>query len=93
MANTKTVSPAEWLEARQQLGLADGLSLAATPTFAVMALLTGVLGDGPLDILCFAAQDASPLSGMVLMYGLMSVFHLAPWLRLISNRPNRSRRA
>ena len=93
MANTKPVSQAEWLRARQQLGLADGLSLAATPTFAVMALLTGVLGNGPLDILCLATQDASPLNGMVLMYGLMSAFHLAPWLRLIPSRRHHARRA
>ena len=33
-----------------------------------------------------AAQDASPLSGMVWMYMLMSAFHAAPWLRLITRR-------
>ena len=65
------------------LGAADWLCLAATPTFALMALLTGVLGGGPPDMLCSAAQDASPLSGMVPMYLLMSAFHSAPWLKLI----------
>ena len=65
------------------LGAADWLSLAAAPTFAIMALLTGVLGGGPSDMLCSAAQDASPLSGMVPMYLLMSAFHSAPWLKLI----------
>jgi hypothetical protein len=68
------------------LGTADWLCLAATPTFAIMALLTGVLGAGPLDALCSAAHDTSPLSGMVLMYLLMSAFHSSPWLRLISSR-------
>jgi hypothetical protein len=68
------------------LGAADWLCLAAAPTFAVMALLTGVLGGGSPDMLCAAAPGASPLSGMVLMYLLMSAFHLAPWLRLISSR-------
>jgi hypothetical protein len=29
---------------------------------------------------------ASPLGGMVPMYLLMSAFHLAPWLKLISRR-------
>jgi hypothetical protein len=67
------------------LGAADWLGLAAAPTFAIMALLTGVLGGGP-DMLCSAMQGASPLSGMALMYLLMSAFHLAPWLRLISSR-------
>jgi hypothetical protein len=60
------------------------LSLAAAPTFAMMALLTKIHGGSMPDMLCSAAQDASPLSGMVLMYLLMSAFHLAPWLRLIS---------
>jgi hypothetical protein len=67
------------------LGAAGWLSLAAAPTFAIMALLTGV-GGGPPDMLCSAAPDVSPLSGMVLMYLLMSAFHSAPWLKLISGR-------
>ena len=67
------------------LGVAEWLCLAATPTFAIMALLTGVLGGGPMDMLCSAAH-ASPLSGMVPMYLLMSAFHSAPWLKLISGR-------
>jgi hypothetical protein len=58
---------------------ANGLSLAATPTFAILALLTG---GGAADMLCL--HGASPLGGMSLMYGLMSAFHMAPWLRLIS---------
>jgi hypothetical protein len=66
------------------LGVADWLGLAAAPTFAIMALLTSVLGGGPADMLCSAAHEASPLSGMVPMYLLMSAFHSAPWLKLIS---------
>ena len=68
------------------LGAADWLSLAAAPTFAIMALLTGVLGSSSPDVPCSAAHDASPLSGMVPMYLLMSAFHSAPWLKLISTR-------
>jgi hypothetical protein len=68
------------------LAAADFLCLAAAPAFALMALLTGVLGGGPPDMLCSAAHDASPLTGMVPMYVLMSAFHLAPWLKLISGR-------
>ena len=67
------------------LGAAGWLGLAAAPTFAIMALLTGV-GDGPADMLCSAAHEASPLSGMVPMYWRMSVFQSAPWLKLISSR-------
>jgi hypothetical protein len=68
------------------LGIARWLCLAATPTFAIMALLTGVLGGGPSNVLCSVAQEAFPLSGMVPMYLLMSAFHSAPWLKLISGR-------
>jgi hypothetical protein len=75
------------------LGAADWLCLAAAPTFAIMALLTGVLGGGPPDLLCSAAQDASPLSGMAPMYLLMSAFHSAPWLKLISGRRSGARRS
>jgi hypothetical protein len=66
-------------------GAADWLSLAAAPTFAVMALLTGVFG-GEQDFLCAALHGTSPHSGMVAMYLLMSAFHLGPWLRLVFNR-------
>ena len=68
-------------------GVADWLYLAAAPTFAVMALLTAVLGSS--DVLC---STASPLSGMVPMYLLMSAFHVAPWLKLVSHRRNGARR-
>jgi hypothetical protein len=69
------------------IGAADFLYLAAAPTFAIMALLTGVPGGGSPDALCTIAS-ASPLGGMVSMYLLMSAFHLAPWLKLISGRRN-----
>jgi hypothetical protein len=62
------------------------LALAAAPTFAIMALLTGIQDGGMPGMLCSAAHDASPLTGMVPMYVLMSAFHSAPWLRLITNR-------
>ena len=67
------------------IGAADWLHLAAAPTFAIMALLTGVLGGGSLDALC---SNASPLSGMVPMYLLMSAFHSAPWLKLVCGAPS-----
>ena len=63
---------------------AEFLSLAAAPTFATMALLTGFSG-GPPDVLCAAGQHSSPLSGMVPMYLLMGAFHSAPWLKLIAS--------
>jgi hypothetical protein len=63
---------------------ADWLSLAAAPSFAVMALMTAT--GGQTQWLCAVAHLGSPLSGMVPMYLLMSAFHTAPWLRLISGR-------
>jgi hypothetical protein len=69
---------------RFKVSAAGWLSLAAAPTFAMMALLTAVLDGGAPDMLCSAARHASPLSGMVPMYVLMSAFHAAPWLKLIS---------
>jgi hypothetical protein len=65
-------------------GAAGWLGLAAAPTFAVMAILTGV-GGADTGMMCSAAH-VSPLSGMVPMYVLMSAFHSAPWLKLISRR-------
>jgi hypothetical protein len=66
-----------------RVGVADGLSLLAAPTFAAMALLSAIGGGGPFDALC---GGAAALTGMVPMYLLMSAFHLAPWLRLIGSR-------
>lgn len=68
------------------LGAADWLSLAAAPTFAIMALFSVAPDGGPADMLCAAAHGGSPFSGMTPMYLLMSAFHSAPWLRLISSR-------
>jgi hypothetical protein len=62
------------------------LSLAAAPTFALMALQSGLHPGSGSNVLCSAARGGLPLAGMALMYSLMSVFHLAPWLRLYSRR-------
>ena len=61
----------------------DWPSLAATPIFALMALLSAADASGPAGILCSAAHGASPFSGMVPMYVLMSVFHSTPWVRAV----------
>ena len=63
---------------------ADWLSLGAAPIFAAMATLTSVLGRGAPEVLCSAMSHTSALSGMVPMYVLMSIFHVAPWLKLVS---------
>jgi hypothetical protein len=67
------------------LRMTGALALAASPTFALMVLLTSTLSSDPAEILCSAAHT-SPLSGMATMYLLMSAFHAAPWLKLIRER-------
>ncbi|WP_416066475.1 hypothetical protein ACK9YZ_10140 [Rhizobium sp. ZK1] len=66
-------------------GIARGLSLAATPTFAVMAALSA--SEPAADMICsmsgMSMHGASAFSGMVPMYALMSLFHVGPWLRLM----------
>ena len=75
----------------EPLHLADWLSLAAAPTFALMAVLTGVRDSGAHQMACSAAMHLSPLTGMALMYVLMSGFHFTPWLKLISRLAKRQR--
>jgi hypothetical protein len=67
------------------LRVADWLSLAAAPTFAVMALLTACLGGSRPALLCSVMGGAPPMTGMVTMYVLMSAFHSMPWLKLASS--------
>jgi hypothetical protein len=67
------------------------LSLAAAPTFGVMAAVTGLQEAQGATMVCGPAPAGAPLSGMVVMYLLMSAFHLAPWLKLASDRQASSR--
>jgi hypothetical protein len=73
-------------------GAAGWLGLAAAPVFAILALWTALSGTRP-DMLCVGMQSASPLNGMALMYALMSIFHAAPWMKLISSRQIGARRS
>jgi hypothetical protein len=79
--------PSDGLARRSGRALArragTALSLAAAPVFAFLAVLTAIQGGGPGESLCSAMPGAAP-HGMALMYGLMSVFHAAPWLRLLT---------
>lgn len=61
------------------------IGLAAAPTFAAMALLSGLYQD-ELAAICSGGSGALPLTGMVWMYILMSVFHVGPWLRVLENQ-------
>jgi hypothetical protein len=65
------------------------LGLAAAPAFAAMAVLTMAAG-GQTDT-CMG-QAGTSLTGMAPMYLLMSVFHMAPWLRH-AGRLNSGRRS
>ena len=83
---------AEVAPRRDRLGASADrlLSLAAAPTFAAMAALTGLHDGGMPAPLCSAAHNASTLTGMAAMYVLMAAFHVAPWLRFLSHRRSQS---
>ena len=72
--------------ARDVVGAAEWIGFAASPSFAIMALLTGMHGGGRPEMLCSAAPHVSMLGGMAPMYLLMVAFHSAPWLKLFSGR-------
>jgi hypothetical protein len=84
MTTSRTRIRAAWL-AGAPLVVADWVCLAAAPTFAMLALLAAAPGSSH-EMMGSTAHGASPLSGMVLMYVLMSAFHTAPWLKLVSRR-------
>jgi hypothetical protein len=62
---------------------ADWLALAAAPTFAMMAIVTGIADAGAHQAACSATMSVLSPSGMVPMYVLMSGFHFTPWVKLI----------
>lgn len=67
----------------------DRLALLASPTFALMAIFSAEQSAQPGPLLCGALLSASPLSGMTVMYALMSVFHATPWLKVVTPRSPR----
>jgi hypothetical protein len=64
--------------------MAGWLGFAATPTFALMAGVSAASAPGMS--MCSVASPLVPINDMALMYLLMSVFHLSPWLKLFSHR-------
>ena len=77
-------SPSAGASAGNTRSMADWLGLAATPTFALMALLTAA--NASTDMACASMPGTFTLDGMVTMYLIMGAFHLPPWLRLLSSR-------
>jgi hypothetical protein len=86
-ANARSLTGVHDDGARAGLVTGRWLRLAAAPSFAIMALLTVALDSSLPNALCLAAGH-SRLGGMAPMYLLMAVFHLPPWLNLISRRRN-----
>ena len=68
------------------LAVSNCLRLAASPSFAMMVFRAGIEGRSLPEMLCSKTHIAGPLTGMVAMYVLMSIFHLPSWLRLIGRR-------
>lgn len=64
--------------------LAGRLGFAASPTFALMAFMSAF--GSPGIVMCGPASPLVPISDMTLMYVLMSLFHLPPWLKLLTLR-------
>lgn len=72
---------------RPAIDAAGRLGLAAAPTFALMAWISAV--GAPGMTMCSAASAFAPINDMALMYVLMSLFHLSPWMKLLSARSQR----
>jgi hypothetical protein len=68
----------------QAVDLGRWLGFAAAPTFALMAWISTV--GSPGMTMCSAASPFIAINDMALMYLLMSLFHVSPWLKLFSAR-------
>lgn len=71
----------------RKLDMSGRLRLAAAPTFALMGGICAFSAPGMT--ICTAASPWSPINDMALMYLLMAIFHLSPWLTLVSARLSR----
>jgi hypothetical protein len=72
---------------RPAIDAAGWLGLTAAPTFALMAWISAV---GSADMtMCSASSALLPATEMALMYMLMSLFHLSPWMKFLSARSRR----
>jgi len=70
-----------------KIEVASALRLAAAPTLLLMG---GISAFGsPGMTICTTAVSLSPIGDMALMYLLMGVFHLSPWLQLLAAHSRR----
>lgn len=75
---------------RPAVDLPGRLGFAAAPVFGLMAALSAF---GPPDMtICSSTPAGLPIGDMTLMYLLMAIFHLPPWLNLTSARWRRTPR-
>jgi hypothetical protein len=61
--------------------VANGLALAAAPTFALMAVVTMIENTRSQDGICSIGPAGAWPTGMAPMYVLMSIFHATAWLK------------
>jgi hypothetical protein len=76
-----TITRKRAVETEQRRDAAVWLGLAASPTFALMAWISANDAEAMMGS---PAHGVLPIGGMAWMYLLMSLFHLSPWLGLVS---------
>lgn len=85
-ADRAALDPCEGSTGAADRGVTEWLCLAVAPVCVLMALYVGVHDGSTGGGMAAAMHRASPLGGMAPMYALMSLFHLAPWVRRLSAR-------
>lgn len=69
-------------DTRQSQDVATWLGFAASPTFALMAWISA---NDMQAMVCAPGSSGLSIGGMPVMYLMMSLFHLSPWLKLASS--------
>jgi hypothetical protein len=76
-----TIARKRTVETEQPRDIAGWLGLAASPSFALMAWISG---NDVETMMGSSAHGMLPIGGMAWMYLLMSLFHVSPWLKVVS---------
>jgi hypothetical protein len=77
-----TIARKRIVETERPRDIAGWLGLVASPTFGLMAWISGNHVEGMMGA---STHSGVSVGGMAWMYCLMSLFHLSPWLRLASD--------